>query len=85
MKLPEGIRFTAEDFDDVLNGKLANGIEEYYGAKFVADRANAKLPALFEAWVKQKGKEMHWIGGITWQQRVKMDGDTDQAYLVEPL
>jgi hypothetical protein len=44
---PEGIGFTAEDF--------GYSHEDMLCPSDAADRANAKLPALFEAWVKREG------------------------------
>lgn len=46
MKLPEGIGFTAEDFQRALNKT---------NAEMAAEDANAKLPALFEEWCKKEG------------------------------
>lgn len=88
IKLPEGIGFVAEDFFPLQNqcGPISRGDTDglYEDA---ARAANAKLPALFEAWVKREGVpqfgEEHddEPGVIAWRP-YKSPCDTHQAYLV---
>lgn len=51
IKLPEGIGFT---IDDLLDESLFPMVR----AETLLPRLNAKLPALFEAWVKREGVKM---------------------------
>jgi hypothetical protein len=61
-KLPEGIGFTAEDFGD----------HPTHG-EWCARKANAKLPALFEAWVKREGVKVWGNVEFGWWN----EGETD--------
>lgn len=94
IKLPEGIGFTAEDFFPLQNqcGPVSRGDTDglYEDA---ARAANAKLPALFEAWVRQEGVKVFGFSTIG-SRGNEMKGDrwlfdtdhgkkdTHQAYLV---
>jgi len=81
IKLPEGIGFTAEDFEPGM-------IFGCDSADHCADIANAKLPALFEEWVRREGRVffLKEAGGIK-GNFIEADGRKDathQAYLMLP-
>jgi hypothetical protein len=80
MKLPEGIGFTAQDFATEHGDLLA---------REAADIATAKLPALFEAWVKREGivyyaAKMKGINRPLLFRGERSPFDTHQAYLMLP-
>lgn len=97
IKLPEGIRFTAEDFDGKILDLDFDGDAKFIlcnrDAECIAEIANSKLAALFEAWVRQEGVKVFGFSTIG-SRGSEMNGDrwlfdtdhgnkdTHQAYLV---
>jgi hypothetical protein len=88
VKLPEGIGFTSEHFQNALYA-FRKGGREMTIAEYCAEWANDLLPTLFEAWVRREGVKVYgnvdygWWGQET-QDKLSEDvcQDTHTGYVV---